>query len=270
MNFNKKPIVVRRPSYYNDLSLLDNQYSSNLYNSKSFFIRFYAYLPFIFTLNKLDNIGNYRILDLGCADGPLLPTLHYNNNCSIAVDINENLLVESKNLVKERLKNSRSLHLLRSDAHNLPFRDNNFDLIFGFEVLEHVENFNEVIKEVYRILKDNGVFICTLPIELGPSLLMRTLLSRILKYKRPNYSRKQLIESVFLKSLGERPKYLGYKEYIGELGHENFDWRIIFREIKKNFKYVEKKYIPINFLRGINPIISIKAVKKIVQNFIFM
>jgi len=94
-------------------------------------------------------------------------------------------------------------------------------------------------------------------------LLLRTLLGKVLRYNRPRYSSKQLLNSVFLKKIGERPEYSGYKEYLGELGHVNFDWRVVFRNIKENFNLVKKKYIPINFLKGFNPFVYIKAIKKI-------
>jgi len=263
MTHYQKPKIIKRPAYYSSFSTLENQYSFYLYNSESFFIRLYAYLPFIFSLNKLKLSKNNRFLDLGCADGPLLPTLHYNTKCSIAVDINKDHIRESQYLIKYKLNNSKNIYVLQSDGHNLPFRDNFFDFIFGFEVLEHVRHPNSVIDEIFRVLKNGGIFICTLPVELGPSLLIRTLLGKILQYKRPSYNLKQLLNSIFLKRLGERPKYIGYKENIGELGHINFDWRILFRDIKKSFKYVRKKYLPINFLKGFNPIVLIKAIKKI-------
>lgn len=261
MNGYQKPKIIKRPEYYSNFSTLENKYSFSLYNSKSFLIRLYAYLPFIFSLNRFILSKNHRILDLGCADGPFLPTLHYNAKCSIAIDINEDLIKESKYLIQGKLKKSNRIHIMLSDGHNLPFRDNFFDYIFGFEVLEHVRYPDRVIDEIVRVLKNSGSFICTLPIELGPSLLLRTLLSNILRYERPKYNLKQLLYSIFLKRVGERPKYIENKEYIGELGHKNFDWRILFSDIKKNFKFVKKKYIPFNILKNFNPIIFIMAKK---------
>jgi len=104
MTHYQKPKIIKRPAYYSSFSTLENQYSFYLYNSESFFIRLYAYLPFIFSLNKLKLSKNNRFLDLGCADGPLLPTLHYNTKCSIAVDINKDHIRESQYLIKYKIK----------------------------------------------------------------------------------------------------------------------------------------------------------------------
>ena len=48
------------------------------------------------------------------------------------------------------------------DITNIPENNNTFDAIILSEVLEHLKNPKEVIKEAYRLLKMDGVlFICT-------------------------------------------------------------------------------------------------------------
>jgi SAM-dependent methyltransferase len=42
----------------------------------------------------------------------------------------------------------------------LPFDDETYDVVLSFGVLEHVENDFESLKEIYRILKSNGLFFC--------------------------------------------------------------------------------------------------------------
>jgi predicted SAM-dependent methyltransferase len=42
------------------------------------------------------------------------------------------------------------------DAHKLPFIDKSFSKVFMFEVLEHVKCSNDVLTEIYRVLKLNG------------------------------------------------------------------------------------------------------------------
>jgi ubiquinone/menaquinone biosynthesis C-methylase UbiE len=47
---------------------------------------------------------------------------------------------------------------------NNPFENNNFDLVLCLEVLEHIENYQGAIKEIYRILKDGGRLLLTVPL----------------------------------------------------------------------------------------------------------
>jgi len=55
------------------------------------------------------------------------------------------------------------LHFLRLDAQRLPFSDNSFDVVVSFEVIEHVARYKDFVSECRRVLKDNGVFICSTP-----------------------------------------------------------------------------------------------------------
>ena len=49
------------------------------------------------------------------------------------------------------------------DALNLPFKDDSFDTVISSQVLEHVEKPWIMIKEIRRVLKENGTCILTAP-----------------------------------------------------------------------------------------------------------
>lgn len=51
---------------------------------------------------------------------------------------------------------------LQTDAENLPFIDDSFDIVYSSGVLHHSENTERCIKEVYRVLKNNGKAILML------------------------------------------------------------------------------------------------------------
>jgi SAM-dependent methyltransferase len=44
--------------------------------------------------------------------------------------------------------------------YRLPFDEKSFDVVVSFGVLEHVQNDAESLKEIYRVLKTNGLFFC--------------------------------------------------------------------------------------------------------------
>lgn len=46
----------------------------------------------------------------------------------------------------------------RAAGESLPFRDGAFDAVFCFDVLEHVRDLPQVVREVARVLKPGGVF----------------------------------------------------------------------------------------------------------------
>lgn len=49
------------------------------------------------------------------------------------------------------------------DGKRIPFSDNYFDNIFSSEVFEHVDNLDEIIKELNRVLKNEGKILITVP-----------------------------------------------------------------------------------------------------------
>ena len=49
-----------------------------------------------------------------------------------------------------------NLEFVRGDAHNLPFADNSFDVVYCRYVLEHVADVSKVVSEMRRVLKTGG------------------------------------------------------------------------------------------------------------------
>ncbi len=49
------------------------------------------------------------------------------------------------------------------DGHHIPFPDNEFDIIFSSNVLEHIAHVEEFQNEIKRVLKDDGIALHLLP-----------------------------------------------------------------------------------------------------------
>lgn len=52
---------------------------------------------------------------------------------------------------------------LKYDIQNIDCPDEQYDIIICNHILEHVENYRKSLKEVYRVLKNNGLMILTIP-----------------------------------------------------------------------------------------------------------
>lgn len=98
---------------------------------------------------------HYRILDLGAGSGAskdrILSGFDEGTCTWVGVDIDDSAeaIAHAKN----------KLGIIYYDGVNLPFDDGEFDAIWCRQVLEHVRYPDEVLKEVARCLKPNGVFI---------------------------------------------------------------------------------------------------------------
>jgi acetyltransferase-like isoleucine patch superfamily enzyme/SAM-dependent methyltransferase len=106
-----------------------------------------------------------RILDLGFGDGRNIPLL-YNLGFEIyGVEISE----EINNFANSRFQNLGIPVVLKVGRNaSLPFDNNFFQYILACHSCYYVEEgmtFNDNLKEIYRVLKPKGIFICSLPMH---------------------------------------------------------------------------------------------------------
>jgi SAM-dependent methyltransferase len=92
-----------------------------------------------------------RVMDFGCGSKPYVD-LFVNADEYVGVDIR----VSGHN-------HSESLVDVFYDGKTLPFNDDAFDGIVSFEVMEHVFNPEEVLRELRRVLKPEGLVLITTP-----------------------------------------------------------------------------------------------------------
>jgi len=91
-----------------------------------------------------------RILDIGCGTGALTKAIEEFGDVS-------RLDIESKALEFCRIKGAE--RLIQGDGNHLPFKDNLFDLVTVFNIIEHVNQDIDLIKEVNRVCRDKGRII---------------------------------------------------------------------------------------------------------------
>jgi len=54
---------------------------------------------------------------------------------------------------------------IKMDVHDIPYKDNTFDVVICNHVLEHVDDANKVMSEFYRVMKPGGWGIFQVPID---------------------------------------------------------------------------------------------------------
>lgn len=79
---------------------------------------------------------------------------------------------------------------LHKDVRDTGLGGNSFDIIYCISVLEHTKNYDEIIKEFVRLLKDKGILIVTFDVSLDgrsdiPISEVRKLLARLENYLSP-------------------------------------------------------------------------------------
>jgi len=113
-------------------------------------------------LSKLDYQHNSSILDLGCGNGYFSHVLVKDKNLKIeaGIDISRKAISKARKLNEKRQTYKT---LMAANAGNLPYEKKSFSTVFSNCAIEHIPNLEDVLSEVYRVLKDNGRFIFTVP-----------------------------------------------------------------------------------------------------------
>ncbi|MDD5638416.1 MAG: methyltransferase domain-containing protein [Candidatus Pacebacteria bacterium] len=107
------------------------------------------------------SLKNKYFLDIGCGNGAqTIDLLRYAKGC-IAIDVEkERLEVFQWQLRKRGIRNCK---IRMMNAMNLYFLNKTFDTIFCIETLEHIKEQEKALNEMYRVLKDNGDLVLSVP-----------------------------------------------------------------------------------------------------------
>ncbi len=69
-----------------------------------------------------------------------------------------------------RLLERHPAALMVADARSLPFPPNTFDFVYSMGTIEHFNEYDVAVREIYRVLKPSGVAIVGVPNKLDPFL----------------------------------------------------------------------------------------------------
>lgn len=137
-----KPDAVR--TYFDKYKIIQNLYWKRLDKMLDISGRFHA----------------KTVLDLGCGEGVLLPSLSKYYEIVYGIDIDISVAKKVKEIYK--LEN---VTLNEEPILNNSYEDNKFDLIFAPSVMEHFKDLDQLLEELNRILNKNGRLVFSSPTE---------------------------------------------------------------------------------------------------------
>lgn len=131
---------------------------------------------------------NSSVLDIGCGfNGKLLKTIEHIilKGTGIDLEVNQSLSNHIIKLVSYYLDNE------------LPFSDEEFDIVTSLANIEHLHHPYDIIREIYRVLKPNGLLLLTTPsIYAKPVLKFLSILNLLSKQEimdHKNYFNKYIL-----------------------------------------------------------------------------
>ncbi len=109
----------------------------------------------LFPYTEVTKIINGDILEIGCGTGRGVGVLAPNVTHYTGVDKNEPLMTK----LKAEYPNFEFIDMFLPPLKGL--KDNSFDFVVTFQVIEHIVPDEEFIKEIHRVLKPGGKLILT-------------------------------------------------------------------------------------------------------------
>ncbi len=165
--------VKCKSSYANDhgipnfLPVLDanKQYQENIWTGKTYKVdpenHIFTTIQERFSNKLIKSLrpdGN--VLDVGCFIGEKLWQVNRTiNYVGVGIDISVPSLVDAKAI------DIYGNNFIAADLEQLPFKDNSFDFVMIFDVIEHLSDQPKGFSEVARILKPGGRFLLHIPIK---------------------------------------------------------------------------------------------------------
>jgi len=195
-----------------------------------------------------------RILDYGCGDGTFLALLWATADrpaAAVGAELDEFQVNDCR--TRLHLPNVRfeAIAALDGDEHR-----RQYDGVVCMEVLEHVVAVDGVIDRLWRVLRDDGTLIVSVPVETGLPLLLKQLVRRaaawrgVGDYRGANpYTLGEYVASVFAGSAPHitRPIY----NVDGDMpfhDHKGFNWRVLRDRLTRRFTIDEVVASPLSWL----------------------
>lgn len=145
------------------------------------------FLEYSWVLQKFPSTRhNIRVLDVGCGPSLLFCKLIQRGYETYSIDLSPPPLGGKY----------PKWSFLQADATKIPFKENTFDWIVAISTVEHIGNNFTWIKEFSRVLKEDGILLITVPVDIrqlyiSPAKLVKELGNAGLRLFKEEYYKRQ-------------------------------------------------------------------------------
>jgi ubiquinone/menaquinone biosynthesis C-methylase UbiE len=115
----------------------------------------------IHLLRERIDLGNSRGLDVGCGDGVLIYKVRKMGGQLFGLDKEP----EGLRLAERKLESHGvfSDGLIEGSCYDIPLETSSLDYVTAIELIEHLDDVDSFLEEIYRVLRPSGWFVCTTP-----------------------------------------------------------------------------------------------------------
>ncbi|MBW1793472.1 MAG: cobalamin-dependent protein [Deltaproteobacteria bacterium] len=133
---------------------------SPVYFSSNPLVRYINWKKLDFVLSLMLSKKKHRVLDFGCGNGVMSPTLSSISQSVVGIDLHTAAAARMK--LEYGLSN---VLLVTANGTKVPFKDDLFDTVVATSTLEHFRDLNVAVAEIARIIKPGGFLLFLSPTE---------------------------------------------------------------------------------------------------------
>ena len=196
-----------------------------------------------------------RLLDYGCGDGTFLAMAADRVDEGWGADV----AVDQVQDCRERFAARTNLHFCTVSELGHGSHEGRFDVVTCMETLEHctAPAVEDVLRDLARFVAPGGRVIISVPIETGPTFLLKTVIRRVAAWRGlsdyryyESYSIPAALRMLFARrsTALHRPIY-GAPDAPYH-SHYGFNWRAIRERVRAHFDVDRTVFTPLGFLGG--------------------
>ena len=116
------------------------------------------------------------------------------------------------------------------------------DVVTSLEVCEHLTDpeTEEFVDFTVKVMSPGARLLVTVPIMLGPTLLVKELSRSVLFRRGTDYSTADLLKGTFFGTPGQRAEDI-------KISHRGYDWRVTLNRLSKTFSLEHQEFSPLPF-----------------------
>jgi SAM-dependent methyltransferase len=196
-----------------------------------------------------------RLLDYGCGDGTFLAMAADRIREGWGTDVSPEEIADCG----RRLGAMTNLHFSRVAEMAGGSHDAAYDVVTCMETLEHctAPDVEKVLKDLGRLASPGGRIIISVPIETGPSFLLKLAFRRAVVWRGVDayrvyepYTPRNAVRMLLAgpNTVVERPVYGGPDS--PSHSHYGFNWRVLRERVRANLIVERTVFSPLGFLGG--------------------
>ena len=156
---NSKPVLINfEESVIYEDSFINNTGKSIVKRRNSYITKLFRFIFKGQNKQTVNNFSNLKSKMLSISDPKILIV----GGGEIGSGLDDFYLNLKKDIIAFDIYDSDNVDFV-SDAHYIPIRENYFDLVIIQAVLEHVLDPNQVVSEIYKVLKKDGIVYAETP-----------------------------------------------------------------------------------------------------------